>query len=221
VHTDNRWVSTTYNEGIVKRFSLAGAAVAVVAVLVAACSTDTTSPTAITGIASMTPLALKSPPPPPPIKFEMQVTDADDVGTCNNTWALDSYKKAYTITSTGDGTYHLRIDYKDGHFVSLAGVSPGACEVLPEPNGNGNTVAAGITGPMKQRWDADFTGTPTPGANCDAVACARASGLLATLFTDGVFTTAFTYSGVYHAGKHGTWHDTWENWPFNDTGDII
>ena len=27
-------------------------------------------------------------------------------------------------------------------------------------------------------------------------------------------------TGTYEAGTHGTWHDTWANWPYNDTGDI-
>ncbi|MCJ7492493.1 MAG: hypothetical protein MUP15_10170, partial [Dehalococcoidia bacterium] len=31
----------------------------------------------------------------------------DDIGTCNNTWAVDSFNKTYTITNVSGNTYDI------------------------------------------------------------------------------------------------------------------
>ena len=147
----------------------------------------------------------------------------DDIGTCNNTWAVDSFNKTYTITNVSGNTYDIQVDYTDGTFVTNAGYSPGACEVTGGNGpGNGNTVGAGITGTMTQLWDGTGTGTLS-GNSCTPETCVNTASIISTLFSTWTWTSPdrwTTMTGTYEAGTHGTWHDTWANWPYNDTGDI-
>ena len=147
----------------------------------------------------------------------------DDIGTCNNTWAVDSFNKTYTITNVSGNTYDIQVDYTDGTFVTEAGYSPGACEVTGGNGpGNGNTVGAGITGTMTQLWDGTGTGTLS-GNSCTPETCVNTASIISTLFSTWTWTSPdrwTTMTGTYEAGTHGTWHDTWANWPYNDTGDI-
>ena len=151
--------------------------------------------------------------------------NVDDTGTCNNTWALDSYNKFYSLALNNDGTYNLKINYKDGTFVTLEGQSPGACE---SGSDNGNTVAAGITGRMHQEWNATVTGTtttPNRSPDCGGNNCLGSGGFLDAVFGPGNYTpvafpTDWSYTGHFEAGSNGTWFDTFVNYPLNDRGDI-
>ncbi len=149
-----------------------------------------------------------------------------DIGTCNNTWALDSFNKFYTITPNKDGTYNVQVNYEDGTFVTLAGVSPGACEVTGGNDpGNGNTVGAGITGRTHQEYNGTVKGTLIPGAVC-GTGCVNTTTILDTLFQSGWSWVIlpdgghWTWTGHYKTRRNGTWFDTSVNWPFNDRGDI-
>ena len=158
-----------------------------------------------------------------PIKVgPIAVIAQDDVGTCNNVWAVDSFNKFYTITSNNDGTYNLQVNYKDGTFVTQAGKSPGACESGTD---NGNTVAAGVTGKTHQEYNGTVTGTLS-GNSCTPATCTSTQTILDTVFNTGWTWTPlsdgghWTWTGHYEAGSNGTWFDTSVNWPFNDRGDI-
>jgi hypothetical protein len=160
----------------------------------------------------------------PPINVgPIAVTGADDIGTCNNTWAEDSFNKFYKITAGSvPGTYDVNVEYRNGKFVTNAGFSPGACE---SGANNGNIVAAGVTGTMKQSYDGTVTGTLS-GNSCTSATCYNTTTILNTVFDPGWTWTIlsdgghWTWSNTYRAGPNGTWYDTSVNWPLNDTGDI-
>jgi hypothetical protein len=158
----------------------------------------------------------------PPIKVgPVAIVGADDIGTCNNVWAQDSFNKLYTLTTNRDGTYNLQVNYKDGTFVSNAGTSPGACE---SGSDNGSTIAAGVTGRTHQEYNATVTATslPDPTPDCGANnGCAGSGDVLNAVFGAGNWSrTPFGWKNHYQAGSNGTWFDTDVNWPLNDRGDI-
>jgi hypothetical protein len=163
----------------------------------------------------------------PPIKVgPVAIVGVDDIGTCNNVWAQDSFDKFYTLTLNRDGTYNLQVNYKDGTFVTNAGVSPGACE---SGTNNGNTVAAGITGKMHEEWNITVTATVPPNPNPDCgtnnVGCPKVTSFLTAVFgstgyAQPTYPTDYSYTGHYQAGSNGVWFDTDVNWPLNDRGDI-
>lgn len=157
-----------------------------------------------------------------PIKVgPVAIIGADDIGTCNNVWALDSFDKFYTITPNKDGTYNVQVNYKNGTFVTLAGKSPGACESSAN---NSNTVAAGVRGRTHQEYNATVTATapanqnPDCGANND---CTGSGDFLNAVFGAGNWSRSdFSWTGHYEAGNNGVWFDTDVSWPLNDRGDI-
>jgi len=162
----------------------------------------------------------------PAINVGPIVVAQDDIGTCNNVWALDSFDKFYTITPNKDGTYNVQVNYKNGTFVTKAGFSPGACEGTGGNGpGNGNKVAAGITGRTHQEYNGTVTGTLS-GNSCTPQTCFDTTTILNTVFNSGwTWTTLsdgghWTWTGHYEAGSNGTWFDTSVNWPYNDRGDI-
>jgi len=159
----------------------------------------------------------------PPVKVgPIAVVAQGDIGTCNNVWALDSFDKFYTITPNKDGTYNVQVNYKDGTFVTNAGVSPGACE---SGTYNGNTVAAGVTGKTHQEYNGTVTGTLS-GNSCTPETCFDTTSILNTVFNSGWTWTIlsdgghWTWTGHYEAGNNGVWFDTSVDWPYNDRGDI-
>jgi hypothetical protein len=164
-------------------------------------------------------IALAAPGKGPPIKVgPVAIVGADDIGTCNNVWAQDSFNKFYTLTANLDGTYNLQVNYKDGTFVTNAGVSPGACE-----SGiyNGSTVAAGVTGRTHQEYNTTVTATASPNRSPNCGSCLSATSFLNAVFGAGNWTrTAFGWKDHYEAGSNGTYFDTDVNWPLNNRGDI-
>jgi len=151
----------------------------------------------------------------------IHVVGQNDIGTCGNVWALDTFEKVYTITP-GYGSYHVDVVYNKGTFVTVAGVSPGSCEGSVSPG----TVAGGIKGKMKQNYDGTVIGTLIPGAKCSPTTCTDTTSILNTLFNEGWSWVIlpdgghWTWIDSYDAGPHGKWFDTSTNWPFDDTGDI-
>ena len=95
----------------------------------------------------------------PPITGTGTVAGADDIGTCNNTWAPDNLTKTFMLFGTSTpGVYSLEVK-EQGSFVSNAGPSPGACN---SGSNNGSTVAAGVTGKTTSQWDNTVTATAAP-----------------------------------------------------------
>jgi hypothetical protein len=162
----------------------------------------------------------------PPITAGPVAIVQEDIGTCNNFWAVDSFDKFYTLTLNHDGTYNLQVNYKNGTFSTLAGASPGACESAPAPDGNGKTVVAGITGKTHQEYNHTVSAIapPNQNPNCGVnnVLCPSAKSFLDAVFgaANWSYTSDLSWTGHYEAGNNGVWFDTSVDWPNNDRGDI-
>ncbi len=147
-----------------------------------------------------------------------------DSGTCAN-WANDTYNRVFTIEDTSnanpDATHPVTVreDFTNGHFVTIAGASPGACQTVTPAPGNGNTVAAGIVGSFSGYELFTVTGgtlstsaTPCARARCQGVGATHNSDAVTAVMTaryGGAETTATTviYNLIYDAGYNGQWRN--------------
>ena len=75
---------------------------------------------------------------------DLKVRDSGspDSGTYGNSWANDTFTRQFDVQATG-GTFTLTEFFKDGHFVTVGGASPGACETSSD---HGALIAAGVRG---------------------------------------------------------------------------
>ena len=130
-----------------------------------------------------------------------------DSGTCGNDWANDTFDRFFKVDTTpnADGTYNVKEEFKNGSFVTIAGLSPGSCETNP-----GGTVAAGVTGKMHGSFDMVVTGgTFNPNATCPAV-CTTA-GFVAAVFGATATYVVPTFDFHYSAGRNGQWKNASAN----------
>jgi len=149
----------------------------------------------------------------------------EDIGTCNNVWADDTFNKFFQLKDNGDGTYNLTATYRNGTFVTRAGMSPGACE---SGENSGDMIDAGIAGRQTQDWSATVTSdapvNKTP--DCTDGACISSGGFLTAVFGTGSYVRGpWTNVGNYTTKDNGSWFDTQgplvaPAWPLSDTGDI-
>src|SRR5258708_26867515 len=65
-----------------------------------------------------------------------------DSGTCGNDSANDTFTRELDVQQSG-GTFVLTEFFKDGHFVTVAGFSPGGCQTGSD---HGQLVDGGISG---------------------------------------------------------------------------
>jgi hypothetical protein len=72
------------------------------------------------------------------------VVNTTDNGSCGGPWANDTVKRTYIVKQNADGSYTLTRRDR-GMFVTLAGVSPGACDTTGR---HGQTVHAGVKGKL-------------------------------------------------------------------------
>ena len=141
-----------------------------------------------------------------------------DSGTCGNNWANDTFKRKFTTTNNGDGTYALREDFIAGKFVTIAGSSPNACNVLPGPAGNGHVVTAGINGEFNGFLSGTVSGgTYNPAGSCANDPCTT-TGYVAGFFGPTATYTCLTGIGAcsfdfdYHANGAGKLlYSRWQN----------
>lgn len=66
-----------------------------------------------------------------------------DSGTCGNDWAQDTFDRHFTVRASGLNTFTVVEQFKNGSFVTNAGVSPGSCDT-----DLGGTIEADKTGSM-------------------------------------------------------------------------
>lgn len=125
-----------------------------------------------------------------------------DSGTCGNDWATDMFNRDFRVNSAqnSDGTYTITEDFKQGHFVTNAGPSPGGCET-----NLGGTLLAGVTGSMHGSFTITVTGgTYNPDGQCGAGDCTTAS-FIAAHFGPGATYNVPSYEFHYSAGNNGEW----------------
>ena len=98
--------------------------------------------------------------------FGPYASSSADSGTCGNDWANDTFKRFFKVTRNSDGSFTLREDFRDGHFVTIAGASPGACEASTP---HGTTIRAGVRGEFHGFLAGRVTGgTFTAAGGCPA-----------------------------------------------------
>lgn len=143
-----------------------------------------------------------------------------DSGTCGNNWAIDLFSRNFAVTlpANGDGTYTMKETFAKGHFSTLKGQSPAACDNSYVDHGA--TIAEGVSGSMS----GSFTIIVTAGVLNVNGSC--------TLGSDGQCTTAGWVSGFFgptatyaipqfnfrYTAKNQGLH--WKSWTNADTGNL-
>jgi hypothetical protein len=86
-----------------------------------------------------------------------------DSGTCGNDWAIDTFSREFDVQQSG-GSVVLTEFFKDGHFVTFEGFSPGGCET---GSGHGHFISGGVRGSFHGFISGTVTGgTYNPNATC-------------------------------------------------------
>lgn len=130
------------------------------------------------------------------------VSGSTDSGTCGNDWANDTYKRHFIVNPKSP--YTLTEEFKDGHFITVAGSSPGAC---------GNGVVGGLLGAgVKGEFKGDFVitvtgGTYNPNAVCTQSTCNTTAKFIATVYGANAGYDVPSFKFNYSAGKNGKWQN--------------
>ena len=116
---------------------------------------------------------------------------SDDSGTCGNTWAKDTFKRSFTVDKNSDGSFAVREAF-NGHFVTTAGASPGACQTSTP---HGLLVKAGVTGHFAGFLSGTVSGGTYNQDGCNTSAnCNTTTGFVSAVF--GPSATYTCLSGV-------------------------
>lgn len=126
--------------------------------------------------------AYSSPAKKKPNKHHAKLTFAvstQDNGSCGGPWADDTITRTFIVKLNHDGSYTLTRRDR-GHFVTIGGVSPGACD----PKGaHGNTVRDGVKGKLVGFLRGRVTGgTFDPNATCTGDCAAGSTGAVVSAF---------------------------------------
>ena len=102
-----------------------------------------------------------------------------DNGSCGSPWATDTLTRTFQVKDNGNGT--VRLTRKDrGTFLTLGGVSPGACDTTGK---HGATVRTGVRGKVVGYLRGTITGgTFNPNATCTGPTCGFTDVFIATHF---------------------------------------
>lgn len=143
------------------------------------------------------------------IDVTQKILNDVDSGVAGNNWAFDNFERQIQVWKLSDNTF-CAITHYDGHFVTVAGPSPGGT----------NTVTAGIKGDIEGGYRTTlFTGTllssptkPTHGDigvfdyQCDISGTCPGFVDWTTLYFSSTSGFDLAWWGwQYHAGKHGSW----------------
>lgn len=142
-----------------------------------------------------------------------------DNGSCSQPWATDTFQRSFNVHDNGDGTFRVRVEYKQGSFVTTGGVSPGACDNTNTPHGL--TVRSGVNGTFEGYLEGTVTSTTFNPNGCDAVTadCSTNAGFLDAVFGpsgQATFTCFQGYAGCtfnfnYAAGDQGLRYHHWQD----------
>src|SRR6266498_387503 len=112
-------------------------------------------------------------------------------------WAVELYNLSFTVNTVPDsqGRFHVTARYKQAHFSTLGGDSPGKCDSSLD---HGSAVTEGVTG--------SFTGnqhlkvTPGVGGFDPTGSCERNTSQICTVngFVRGFFGDDATYTAFYY-----------------------
>jgi hypothetical protein len=134
-----------------------------------------------------------------------------DSGTCGNNWANDTYKRVFEASTSAnpDGTFSATERFIGGHFETLAGPSPDACDPSGTP---GSTVAGGIDGSFHGNFLIVVTGGSfNPAADCDPTSCGTTAGFVATVYGAAATYNVTSFGFTYHAHGPDLVQSEWRN----------
>lgn len=138
-------------------------------------------------------------------------TSADN-GSCGETWANDTFDRYFTVQNTGNNTFTMREDYKNGTFTTLDAVSPGMC--TPNSNRHGSTISAGITGTMTGNLTYNIQNATYNPNGCSTGDCSSTIGFIQAVFGTGATMTCpvgscfnFDYSSNDQSLQYRHWQD--------------
>jgi len=139
-----------------------------------------------------------------------------DSGTCGNNWANDTFSREFDVQQSG-GTFVLTEFFKDGHFVTVAGFSPGGCEVDSD---HGHSVDGGISGSFHGFLSGTVTGgTFNPTATCPDP-CNGTTFVAAFFGPAAVWNITTDWSFSYEVQGGGLLFRRWTNAGSGNIGDI-
>ncbi len=139
-----------------------------------------------------------------------------DSGTCGNSWANDTFTRQFDVQATG-GTFYLTEFFKDGHFVTVAGSSPGACET---DSNHGTLIAAGVRGSFHGYLAGEVTGgTYNPDATCPDP-CNGDTYVAAFFGATAVWNITTDWFFSYEAQGGGLLLRRWTNAGSGNLGDV-
>ena len=145
-----------------------------------------------------------------------------DSGTCGPDWANDAYTRKFTVTLPAvGGVYTVVEKFVKGHFTTLAGTSPGACEAGPD---NGNTVKGGVKGTFSGSYSFTVSGgTLNTGGTCtdtDLNGQCNTDEWVAGFFGGGASWTLNNWGFKYHSTAKVLTQKNWINAASGNSGDI-
>jgi hypothetical protein len=154
-------------------------------------------------------------------------SSSPDSGTCGgDPWAEDQFTRYFTIKTTGQpGTFRIFEKFKDGTFVTVEALSPGACD---ETDGTPPAIVhSGVHGNMHGYLITDVTCDPgavcpVEGATCGTAgeACQTTDQFIQTFFgaaTRSDVAFFFHYSGLDGANRALVFNE-WKNASTNRGG---
>jgi hypothetical protein len=134
---------------------------------------------------------------------------SNDGGSCGNEWAVDTYTLTFAVKNNGNGTFDVKVDYKNGAFTTISGPSPGACSTA---NNHGTTVAGGIKGDFQGTLSETVTSaTYNPNGCAIAANCSTRSGAIASLFPGATGEDNFKYNFEYHSNDKTLSNRHWQD----------
>lgn len=138
-----------------------------------------------------------------------------DSGTCGNDWANDTFNREFEVEQNG-ATFVVTEFFKDGHFVTVKGASPGGCEGGSD---HGQMVTAGVSGSFHGFDSGPIVGgTFNPNATCPNP-CNGAAFTAAFFGKDAKWNvTDFSFS--YEAEGGDLLFRRWTNAASGNVGDI-
>jgi hypothetical protein len=142
-------------------------------------------------------------------------TTSTDNGSCSQPWAQDTFNRVFNVHSNGDGTFRLRVEYKQGSFVTTGGVSPGACDNTNTPHGA--LVRSGVAGTFEGFLEGTISGGTFNPNGCDTADCSTNAGFVAAVFGPTATFTCFegyadcSFNFNYAAGDQGLRYHHWQD----------
>jgi hypothetical protein len=121
-----------------------------------------------------------------------------------------------TTQDNGDLTYDVRVAYKDGHFTTIAGDSPGACS---DSNHHGLTVLEGIEGDFQGWVDGTVTGGTYNPNGCEFGGCTDRTTLIMQLFGPTAQYNITSFNFEYYTSDGSASYRHWQDKSHGDGGE--